>query len=67
MKDQVDALNSLGIAATFINSSLDSDEVEKRIFDSGHGKYKLLYVAPERLESKRFINSIKSFIYKYVG
>ncbi|ABO49795.1 ATP-dependent DNA helicase, RecQ-like protein [Desulforamulus reducens MI-1] len=60
MKDQVDALNSLGIAATFINSSLDSDEVEKRIFDSGHGKYKLLYVAPERLESKRFINSIKS-------
>lgn len=60
MKDQVDALNSVGIPATFINSSLDNDEVEKRIFDSGRGKYKLLYVAPERLESKRFVNSIKS-------
>ncbi|MEG6520681.1 DNA helicase RecQ [Desulfotomaculum sp. 1211_IL3151] len=60
MKDQVDALNSLGIAATYINSSLAGNEVEKRIFDASGGKYKLLYVAPERLESKRFINSIKS-------
>ncbi|RYD06545.1 hypothetical protein N752_03585 [Desulforamulus aquiferis] len=60
MKDQVDALNSLGISATFINSSLDNDEVEKRIIESGQGKYKLLYVAPERLDSKRFVNSIRS-------
>ncbi|HWI55407.1 MAG TPA: DNA helicase RecQ [Desulfobacteria bacterium] len=54
MKDQVDTLNSLGIAASFINSSLDQREVTIRIREAGQGNYKILYVAPERLESERF-------------
>lgn len=60
MKDQVDSLNSLGISATFINSSLDSYEVEQRIAKAGQGEYQLLYVAPERVESERFLSLIRS-------
>lgn len=54
MKDQVDTLNSLGIPSAFINSSLNQGEVNTRIRDAGAGRYKILYVAPERLESDRF-------------
>jgi ATP-dependent DNA helicase RecQ len=54
MKDQVDALHSLGVPATFINSTLEAREVEQRIQGAMQGKYKLLYIAPERLESERF-------------
>ena len=52
MKDQVDALKALGIAATFINSSLSGREMDRRIEAAVWGEYKLLYVAPERLESE---------------
>jgi ATP-dependent DNA helicase RecQ len=54
MKDQVDALNQLGIPAAYINSTLDWQEVEQRIRDAMQGKLKLLYVAPERLELSGF-------------
>ncbi|GIP31041.1 DNA helicase RecQ [Paenibacillus sp. J2TS4] len=54
MKDQVDALHSLGVAATYINSSLSQTETEERLRLAGNGEYKLLYVAPERLDSPRF-------------
>ncbi|MBD0381986.1 DNA helicase RecQ [Paenibacillus sedimenti] len=54
MKDQVDALASLGVPATFINSTLEAREVEQRLQGAMQGKYKLLYIAPERLESERF-------------
>jgi ATP-dependent DNA helicase RecQ len=54
MKDQVDALHSLGVSATFINSTLEAREVEQRMQGAMQGKYKLLYIAPERLESERF-------------
>lgn len=54
MKDQVDTLNSVGIPASFINSSLNQSEVSQRIRKAGMGKYKILYVAPERLESGLF-------------
>ncbi|OPH53276.1 ATP-dependent DNA helicase RecQ [Paenibacillus ferrarius] len=54
MKDQVDALNVLGVPATFINSTLEAREVEQRMQGAMQGKYKLLYIAPERLESERF-------------
>ncbi|MBP1994849.1 DNA helicase RecQ [Paenibacillus eucommiae] len=54
MKDQVDALHSFGVSATYINSTLEAKEVEKRIQGAMQGKYKLLYIAPERLESERF-------------
>lgn len=59
MKDQVDALDSLGIPGTYINSSLSLSEVEERINQAARGQYKLLYVAPERLESDRFLNCIR--------
>ena len=60
MKDQIDALNSLGIPATFINSSLKAREVAARIEETKKGAYKLLYIAPERLELDSFITLIDS-------
>ena len=56
MKDQVDALENQGIPAVFINSTLSQYEVDKRINQIARRKYKLLYIAPERLESGRFQN-----------
>src|SRR3954452_9572436 len=49
MKDQVDALTALGIAATFINSSLPPAESYQRIEDMAAGRYDLVYISPERL------------------
>ncbi|WP_088225685.1 DNA helicase RecQ [Desulfosporosinus sp. FKB] len=60
MKDQVDALQQFGVSATFINSSLSLGEVRARIERVLHGDYKLLYIAPERLESENFRMLLKS-------
>lgn len=60
MKDQVDALGSLGVPAAFINSTLSSAEVRDRLRKAGAGEYKLLYVAPERLESESFRSLLRS-------
>lgn len=54
MKDQVDALANQGIPATFINSSLTAGEVRERLYQVRTGAYKLVYVAPERLETDSF-------------
>ena len=54
MQDQVDALNNNGIAATYLNSSLNLLEVRSREEDLLRGRIKLLYVAPERLLSEGF-------------
>jgi ATP-dependent DNA helicase RecQ len=54
MKDQVDSLNSIGIAATSINSSFTPREQLKRIAGMQCGEYDLVYIAPERLESSVF-------------
>ncbi|WP_127583075.1 DNA helicase RecQ [Paenibacillus koleovorans] len=54
MKDQVDALDGLGIPATYINSSLTGSETSRRLRAAAAGEYKLLYVAPERLETDMF-------------
>ena len=59
MKDQVDALNRRGVGATTINSTIDFAEVRQRLTDLRYGKYKLLYVAPERFESIRFLEMMK--------
>ncbi len=59
MKDQVDSLDQAGIPATFINSSLTASEVNDRLYDIQQGVYKLLYLAPERLESHGFIEEIR--------
>ncbi len=56
MKDQVDRLQSMGVAATFINSSLEPDEWRKRMADVRQKKVKLLYVAPERLMMPGFVD-----------
>lgn len=60
MKDQVDALNSAGISAAFINSSLSGSEVSQRLQATMRGEIKLLYVAPERLESESFCERMQS-------
>lgn len=54
MKDQVDGLNMQGIPATFINSSLSGTETQQRLALFRDGRYKLMYVAPERLDSDSF-------------
>lgn len=58
MKDQVDALNENGIAATFINSTLDYREISERINMAARGEVKLVYISPERLDSEEFINEL---------
>src|SRR5512141_2565606 len=47
MKDQVDSLQASGVAATFLNSSLDADEARARLRGLHRGEFKLLYAAPE--------------------
>lgn len=49
MKDQVDQLDTAGIPGTFLNSSLSSQEAGERMRGLLRGKYKLLYIAPERM------------------
>jgi len=60
MKDQVDALQALGVPATFINSSLDSSEIGRRQAAVARGVVRLLYVAPERLMSPAFLQLLSS-------
>ena len=55
MKDQVDQLQAAGVAATFINSTLDGAEMYHRLSGLDQGRYKLLYVAPERLMMPDFL------------
>ena len=54
MKDQVTALASMGIPAACINSMLTSEEYIEVLRQAGHGAYKILYVAPERLTTAGF-------------
>ena len=60
MKDQVDSLTSRGLKATFINSSLDLNELRERMADMAAGVYDLVYIAPERLRNKAFIDALAS-------
>ncbi|MDQ3547417.1 MAG: DNA helicase RecQ [Chloroflexota bacterium] len=59
MKDQVDALQALGVPATFINSSLDASESSARQAAVARGDIKLLYVAPERLVLPGFLHLLQ--------
>jgi len=54
MKDQVDALQAKAIEATFINSSLSIAEISSRLNGMRNGRYKMVYVAPERFRNHRF-------------
>lgn len=55
MKDQVQALNEAGIHAAFINSSLSETQIAKALSLAVNGQYKIIYVAPERLETENFL------------
>lgn len=58
MKDQVDTLNDMGIKGALINSTLSNVEENEVINNLENGEIKILYIAPERLESYDFINII---------
>jgi len=58
MKDQVDTIREMGIDACFINSSLSTNEFNEIIKNIEDEKYKIVYIAPERLESYEFLNAI---------
>ncbi|MGL5329306.1 MAG: DNA helicase RecQ [Peptostreptococcaceae bacterium] len=59
MKDQVDTLKTMGIEAELINSTLSNSEYNNVIENINNDRCKIIYVAPERLDSLDFINSIK--------
>jgi ATP-dependent DNA helicase RecQ len=59
MKDQVDGLLARGISATFINSTLDQETQRDRLDGMRHGRYKLVYVAPERFRSQAFVQAVR--------
>ena len=58
MKDQVDSLQEKKIPATFINSSLGQSEMNERISAMQRGEYRLVYIAPERFKSERFVQAL---------
>ncbi len=59
MKDQVDSLRASGVAATFLNSTLDADEVRRRRQQLDEGKIRLLYAAPERIMTGGFVDDLR--------
>src|SRR5208337_4798398 len=61
MKDQVDALQTAGVAATFLNSSLAAGESRPRLRNLHNGEFRLLYVAPERLMLSGFLEDLKQW------
>ena len=60
MKDQVDAINSMGIESAYINSTLSNEEINNIFQSVKDGHIKILYVAPERLESMEFLNLVSN-------
>ncbi len=59
MKDQVDSLRETGISGTFINSTLSQEEFVTRIREIRENKYKIVYIAPERLNTYVFSNLVR--------
>jgi ATP-dependent DNA helicase RecQ len=59
MKDQVDALTAMNIPAAYVNSTLEAAEMEWTMQQAEHGAFTFLYVAPERLENPRFLQTIR--------
>ncbi|MBN1891083.1 MAG: RecQ family ATP-dependent DNA helicase [Thermoflexales bacterium] len=60
MKDQVDSLGARGVAAAFINSSLDNQQQQQRLDALAASEFKIVYVAPERLRSTAFVTALKA-------
>ncbi len=61
MKDQVDQLQASGVAATYLNSTLDADEARSRLRGLHRHEYRLLYVAPERLLLEGWSENLKNW------
>src|SRR3954467_11413395 len=61
MKDQVDALTTSGIPATFLNSTLDGAQARARLRGLHQGEYRLLYAAPERLMLPGFAEKLAAW------
>src|SRR6184192_3321556 len=61
MKDQVDALQTSGISATFLNSTLEREDAKARWRGLHRGEYRMLYVAPERLMLETFLERALSW------
>ena len=59
MQDQVNQLKEKGISTTFINSTIPAYEVEQRLVNARNGMYKLLYCAPERLQTPLFQSELE--------
>ena len=59
MKDQVDALKTMGIKARLINSSLSNSEYSEVLEEIENDECKIIYIAPERLDSMEFVNIIR--------
>src|SRR5262249_48649874 len=57
MKDQLDFLTRKGVAAARIDSTLEGAELSRVMDDLSHGRLRLLYIAPERLNSERFLQT----------
>lgn len=55
MKDQVRALNEMGVHAAYLNSSLTYNQYKLALANAARGQYKIIYVAPERLETREFL------------
>ena len=66
MKDQVDNLNKENEVAAFINSTMSFSETEEVFQEISFGKIKLLYLAPERLDNKKFADRINELIPNYL-
>ena len=66
MKDQVNALTQSGVNAAFINSSLTERQIRLVLSRASEGAYKIIYIAPERLEEQNFINFAQSSLISMV-
>ncbi|MCR4944403.1 MAG: DNA helicase RecQ, partial [Clostridium sp.] len=58
MKDQVDSLRDIGVKAAYINSTLDNKEFQEVLYNLKNNNIKIIYIAPERLDSLEFLNII---------
>jgi len=67
MKDQVDALIKKNIPATYLNSSLTRNEYNERLHLISQSVFKIIYIAPERLESNKFIRFLQELELSFIG
>lgn len=67
MKDQVDELIRIGILAVYINSTLTSKQYMERVNGIRNGKYKIIYISPERIETEGFVNLVNDINISFVA